>query len=637
MKLYKNTLLIIAFLSMFSCEEFLREEYMSGENSETIVSTEDNMELLINSVYVPLRIWYATENGWDLTEAGTDLYTRGLDNRSAGFCTYEGLVGEEQDRMAAVWYELYKGLNACNLAIKHLPDLHYENEVTQSYRMGELLFLRAHYLWQITELWGPAHFTTEPVTSAEYTANRTPITTFYDQIFADLEAALEVLPPETEEYGRITQPIGKAFLARIHLMWASYKKNSLNVSGTEFISSDAAQAQQHYTAALELANEVIADYDYSLIDDWEDIWAINNIRNEEIIWAVNYSDNAQYTTANLMNPWDEDYWDEDENDPDEFRYNTERIIQREGGNMGHVMWEIRYENLSWGVVRDVLNGRGFQRWMPTKFFIDLYNENLDQRFYGSFKNTWLCNTTDGLPTWKPFYYIDGEKVDVPMELWALPMFQPGDTAIFFSKTPIPESQKARANADDIWAFHPQKGYMIFDINDMYLEDGTPNDDIINRQFYFPITKRYMDTTRLDMMQQYSKRDANVIRLPEMYLIAAEASLETGNSGGAYDFLLELANARAYDGQGATMLNAYGISSGTDIDINFILDERARELATENLRFVDLKRTGTLLDRVIAHNTDAAPNIQPHNQLRFIPQEQIDAVQNPDEFVQNPGY
>ena len=84
MKLYKNTLLIIAFLSMFSCEEFLREEYMSGENSETIVSTEDNMELLINSVYVPLRIWYATENGWDLTEAGTDLYTRGLDNRSAG-------------------------------------------------------------------------------------------------------------------------------------------------------------------------------------------------------------------------------------------------------------------------------------------------------------------------------------------------------------------------------------------------------------------------------------------------------------------------------------------------------------------------------------------------------------------------
>jgi hypothetical protein len=68
-----------------------------------------------------------------------------------------------------------------------------------------------------------------------------------------------------------------------------------------------------------------------------------------------------------------------------------------------------------------------------------------------------------------------------------------------------------------------------------------------------------------------------------------------------------------------------------------LDERARELATENLRFFDLKRTGKLVERVQAHNTDAALNIQDYHAIRFIPQEQLDAVRNTDEFIQNPGY
>ena len=147
----------------------------------------------------------------------------------------------------------------------------------------------------------------------------------------------------------------------------------------------------------------------------------------------------------------------------------------------------------------------------------------------------------------------------------------------------------------------------------------------------------MDPTRLDESIQYSKRDAYVMRISEMYLIAAEAALETSDADAALTYLESLAESRSASGDGTALLSGYGINSGADLNIDFLLDERARELATEGLRYWDLKRTGKLVERVQAYNTDASPNIREHHQLRFIPQEQLDAVRNKDEFTQNPGY
>ena len=92
-------------------KNFLEEDFRNGVNSDSITGSEQAFETLINSAYVTLRALYGKENMWDLTEAGTDLYTYGLDNRSIGFCIYSTFTtSEEQDRMGAVWREMYKGL-----------------------------------------------------------------------------------------------------------------------------------------------------------------------------------------------------------------------------------------------------------------------------------------------------------------------------------------------------------------------------------------------------------------------------------------------------------------------------------------------------------------------------------------------
>ncbi|KAF2340239.1 RagB/SusD family nutrient uptake outer membrane protein [Flavobacterium tistrianum] len=128
----------------------------------------------------------------------------------------------------------------------------------------------------------------------------------------------------------------------------------------------------------------------------------------------------------------------------------------------------------------------------------------------------------------------------------------------------------------------------------------------------------------------STRDIIVSRLGETYLIAAEAYLKAGNPGTGLARLNEV-RRRA------------GVANATlaQFNIDYILDERGRELLGEYKRWFDLKRTGTLVARASAYNykikeanfvgVDGKLKI-----LRPIPQSALDLNQNKD-FPQNPGY
>lgn len=98
----------------------------------------------------------------------------------------------------------------------------------------------------------------------------------------------------------------------------------------------------------------------------------------------------------------------------------------------------------------------------------------------------------------------------------------------------------------------------------------------------------------DPNREFSDVDFPVFRLPEMYLIYAEAVLRGGSGG-------DLATATNYIN--LMRQRAYGNNSGNisqaDLDLQFVLDERGRELYWEGHRRTDLVRynlltTGTYL-------------------------------------------
>jgi hypothetical protein len=125
------------------------------------------------------------------------------------------------------------------------------------------------------------------------------------------------------------------------------------------------------------------------------------------------------------------------------------------------------------------------------------------------------------------------------------------------------------------------------------------------------------------------RDFIIYRLGETYLIAAEALMMQGMLDEAADYFNEIRRRAEAPGQEIALIEP------GELNIDEILNERSRELFGEYMRWKDLKRTGTLLERVRAHNERAAPNIQDHHLLRPIPQSQIDRTDG--NFPQNPGY
>ncbi len=124
------------------------------------------------------------------------------------------------------------------------------------------------------------------------------------------------------------------------------------------------------------------------------------------------------------------------------------------------------------------------------------------------------------------------------------------------------------------------------------------------------------------------KDIYAMRVAETILLRAEAYVRLSNFSAAADDINLIRN-RA---------NATPVAPG-EVDLDYILDERARELYGEENRHITLRRMGKLLERVRMYcNNPVYPacNIQDYNVLFPIPQSQIDL--NIDAVIQqNPGY
>jgi hypothetical protein len=269
------------------------------------------------------------------------------------------------------------------------------------------------------------------------------------------------------------------------------------------------------------------------------------------------------------------------------------------GNSLHLYFGMQYD-VQPGMKRDTYWGRPFKRLRPTEYLINtVFADRVnDSRYKKTFRDTWLSNN----PGTYNAASFDDSKTKVT--------FAAGDTTIFIPGYEMTKEERAK------------KPYQVL-VPSKYSEA------------LFPTLQKFFDSKRPDMTYEPGSRDYYVVRLADVYLMLAEALFQSGDKAGAAEALNMVRYRAGWPGKKDKMLIA-----AKDLTMETIIEERARELAGEQTRWIDLKRWGLLVERVKKYNPQAS-GIQAHHVVRPIPQTQIDRSAKTSDgksvFPQNPGY
>ncbi len=287
---------------------------------------------------------------------------------------------------------------------------------------------------------------------------------------------------------------------------------------------------------------------------------------------------------------------------------TDDLLTTGQGDRWHLYWLMEYDTQP-AMKRSIEYGRPFKRLRLTEYGLYLWDRSMDSRYEDSFQHVWIANKGD-----------KARGIEI------------GDTAIFLPgvKTKdLPAVYKGKpytviTEPDDFW--HPKR---VNPAGSQY-----PNVKSEYSTNLFPALAKFQDPTRLSTNQEQGQRDVVVYRLADTYLMLAESLIRQGKTAEAVEWVNKVRRRAALPGHQTDM------EVGVDkMNLDFILEERARELFGEGHRWFDLVRFGKLIENVKKYNMDAAPNIQPFHVLRPIPQDQIDRTHNEDgtPYGQNPGY
>jgi hypothetical protein len=318
--------------------------------------------------------------------------------------------------------------------------------------------------------------------------------------------------------------------------------------------------------------------------------------------AKSLIDNAATYNVALLTEFADIFKDNNENNK-EVLFNVQFSTDLTYGGNGN-LWNHFFVTPYDGILgeRNLNDGRSYAwfrgtNWLYNVAFADKTN---DSRYYKTFQSVWIATKPlSGNYTIK----VGGQSYTLPYS------FAKGDTALMYPGYNMP--------IDEIKAHK----YVVY----------TPENYSDSR--IFPTMTKYLDPLNRTTPNENSHRPIIVFRFAETYFIAAEAAFKLSQPNVAASYINIIRTRAAYPGRAPQMQ-----ITAADISLDFLLDEKTREMAVEQVRWYDLVRTGKLLERVRKYDDyQAKSNIQDLHVLRPIPLSQINAVITGPAYLQNPNW
>jgi hypothetical protein len=654
--LYIKLIIGITVLTVTSCKkDFLDETLITTKNLGDY-KTQQGLDDAVVGVYQGLDYLFYYEWAYATANYGVDEFSVGGDRTEQMWnsydATFNSLLGGNAGA-ATLWDYYYGNINIANVVIENVP-IYYGNNSNKNVRLGEGYFMRAFDYFKLVKQYGGVPLKLTQTTGIEYDFSRNTAKEVYEQIIKDFMQAYSLLPSTPAQQGRLTKWAAAHFLAKTYLFRASELYSDWN-SATK--TSDLDSVIKYGTA-------VINSGSFNLATNFSDLWNYTkpdgpNESSTEIILAAQFSNN----TATHG------------------RY----------GNQMHLYFPSIYNTVS-GMVRDLAGDREFQRCRSTDYALDVYDRVNDSRFWKSFKTAYTCNNPTGAPKWT------ASNAPTPAQVGTA-RFVGGDTGILYI---INDAGDTRYNASYLaTATTPRKPNLY---TRFYSGEAANLKTYAHGNYdasHFVALSKYMDGSRTSVADQFGCRDGIIARLADTYLMVAEAYGRKNQYDQALPFINAVRDRAAYksgedrsfyvDGgvsyknnSVATGLTSYAgyntyyesnniavttaatslhlnstadifnstrefytqlsAASNADKFLQFILNERARELMGELHRWEDLTRTKTLIQRCSVFSNEAIPQ-DPKHYLRPIPQTFLDGILRNGQALtaaekaalQNPGW
>lgn len=582
-KIYIIYILLIGLFAQ--CSDFLDQDNRSNVPSDDFYKTAAGFESLTNSAYSSLRSIYNMQPL--IFSAGTDLYG---DGKSQGVVMnyYKSLLPSESN-VLNFYTRCYQGIQLAN-SVVYYGDVTEETGVRSQY-VDEARFIRAFYYFQLVQQFGAIPLTKEMYTGAVMNFERTSIKEVYEFIISEFTALAgnesNLKERDDSGVGRANKRAAaffasKAYLTRAYLNGQGYEAFEENIAlGTDFQS------------AITYALQAIDGESPSLSID--DAFSIDNEENEEIFWSV------QFSAVSMENPSSDGSYQQ----------------AQFGAYLGGSEYQLNKSidgNLSPSLNLLQKYSKGDGRLEQT-FMLELHGTYAPtfQESKNGYFNYYTAPTTT--PIW--VYYAPHWATNEDIAAWKADDPHGIKANAIISKT-LATGGEAPNTGDGSTATWEARRHMDFGV---------------------PCIKKFDDyTSTANRSSTCSTHDVVVARLGEAYLIAAEAYIGAGKLNEASQMINKLRSRPGTIKEG--FLSSMTVSS-SDMDIDFILDERAREMAGEYVRWTDLKRTHKLIEYVTKYNEDGVSDSDMkgadgnYKFLRPIPQDAID--KNQTKVEQNPGY
>jgi hypothetical protein len=263
-KLIYTLLALVSIVTLPSCEKFLSVDPPYAQDAENFFQTPEDYERALVGAYDLLQgsflsLWIG-EIASDNAIAGGESV-----NDSKGLHDIDNMThGGVNVELRNLFRWNYTGITRVNYILENQDNIDFPGK---AHILAEAKFLRAYYYFELVKFFGDVPLIIDKRIGIEEARSipRAPKSEVYAQIEADLIAAAAVLNATPAQKGRATKGAAKSLLGKAYLY------------------------QNKFTDAAAVLEEVIESGQYSLYQDYSQLFSVAAEGNPETIFDVEYS------------------------------------------------------------------------------------------------------------------------------------------------------------------------------------------------------------------------------------------------------------------------------------------------------------------------------------------------------------